>query len=133
MSVRALVDVTTPVREYRGENGVVVGIVSTPAVQPIENRPQYRDPLAELSVAEQVAYAQSRYDVVDLSEGEREGNVTLLGSETPLRRFEATAEGAALTVYLTRAHDSDDFVTVVVVAPTESEVDVAGVVSGVEH
>lgn len=135
VSVRAIVDVdvTTPVREYRGENGVVVGVVSTPAVQPIENSPQYRDPLAEFSVAEQVAYAQSRYDVVDLSEGEREGNVTLLESEAPLRRFEATAEGTALTVYLTRAHDGADFVTVVVVAPTGSEVDVAEVVSGVEH
>lgn len=134
VSVRAVVDVdvTTPVREYRGE-GVAVGVVSTPAVQPVEGRGAFRDPLTELTPAEQAAHAQSAYSVTDLGEGERVRNVTLLGTETPLHRFEGTADGEAVSVYLTRARDGDDFVTVVVVTPAGRNVDVAGVVRGVEH
>lgn len=134
VSVRAVVDVdvTTPVREYRGD-GVAVGVVSTPAVRPIEGRGPFRDPLAELTPAEQVAHAQSQYRVADLDEGERVRNVTLLGSETPLRRFEGTADGEPVIVSLTRAKHGDDFVTVVVVAPAGRAVDVAGLVDGVEH
>ena len=138
VSVQAVVEanVTTPVREYRRADGVVVGVVSTPAVQPVENRSEYRDPLAELPTGEQVDHVQSRYDVADVGEGEQVGNVTLLGRETPLRRFEAAASGVAVTVYLTRARDGDDFVTVVVVVPVGSGLDVdgvGGVVGGVEH
>ena len=138
VSVRAVVEanVTTPVREYRRADGVVVGVVSTPAVQPVENRSAYRDPLAELPTGEQVDYAQSRYGVAELGDGERVRNVTLLGRGTPLGRFEAAARGEPVTVYLTRARDGDDVVTVVVVAPVGSELDVDDVVSivgGVEH
>ena len=134
VSVQAVVevDVTTPVREYRGE-GVAVGVVSTPAVRPIEGRGAFRDPLAELSPEEQVAHAQSAYSVTGLGDGERLENVTLLGTETPLRKFEGTAGGDAVTVYLTRAKHGDDFVTVVVVAPADRDVDVGALVRGVEH
>lgn len=134
VSVQAVVDVdvTTPIREYRGD-GVTVGVVSTPAVQPIEGRGPFRDPLAELTPAAQVAHAQSRYRVAELDERERARNVTLLGRETPLRRFDARAEDEPVTVFLIRARDGDDFVTVVVIASAGHEVDVAGLVSGVEH
>lgn len=130
------VDVTTPVREYRRDgDGLVVGVVSTPAVRPIENRPQYRDPLATLPLGEQVAHAQSRYDVADLDESRVGRNVTLLGTEAPLTRATGAAGGSDVTVFVTRARDGDDFVTVVVVVPTgsEADVDVARLTDGVEH
>ncbi|WP_318567667.1 DUF6517 family protein [Salinigranum marinum] len=124
---------TTPVREYRRDDGVVVGVVSTPAVRPVENRPAYRDPLATLAIEAQVDYAQTRYDVAEVGAGERVRNVTLFGNETALERVEAAARGEPVTVSLTRGRDGDDFVTVIVVAPVGSDVDVAGIVAGVEH
>jgi hypothetical protein len=135
VSVRSVVEVnvTTPVREYRRDDGVVVGVVSTPAVRPVENRPVYRDPLAERSTGEQADYAQSRYGVAAVGAGERVRNVTLLGNETPLERFDAAARGEPVTVSLTRGRDGDDFVTLVVVAPVGRDVDVARIAAGVEH
>jgi hypothetical protein len=135
VSVRSVVEVnvTTPVREYRRDDGVVVGVVSTPAVRPVENRPAYRDPLATLSTEAQVDYAQTRYGVAEVGAGERVQNVTLFGNETALERVEAAARGEPVTVYLTRGRDGDDFVTVIVVAPVGSDVDVAGIAAGVEH
>lgn len=134
VSVDAVVEVTvtTPVREYRAD-GVVVGLVSTPAVRPVEGRGEFRDPLATLSVDEQVSHAQSRYEVSGFGPGREAGTVTLLGTKAPLTRFEATAGRTDVTVSLTRAKDGDDVVTVVVVVPAGSAVDVEQVASGVEH
>ena len=135
VSIRSIIEVnvTTPVREYRRDDGVVVGVVSTPAVRPVENRPAYRDPLATLSTEAQVDHAQSRYGVAAVGTGECARNVTLLGNETALERFEAAARGEPVTVYLTRGRDGGDFVTLVVVAPVGRDVDVDGIAAGVEH
>jgi hypothetical protein len=126
------VNVTTPVYEYRRDD-IAVGVVSTPAVRPVEGRGAFRDALAELPVDEQVAYAQSRYGTAELGDGERVRNATLLGTETPLLRFPGTASGRPVTGFLTRAKHGDDFVTLVVVAPAGRDTDVAGLVAGLEH
>lgn len=99
------VTATVLIRRYDGPTRV--GLVSSPAVQPLEEYNTTRDPFASLSVARQVELALG--ERLSL---ERTGTVeaTLLGRSVEATRYDA----GDTTVTLVRVRDGADFVTAVV-------------------
>lgn len=129
------VTATVPIRRYnRDERGAVLAVASTPAVQPVEGQPYYRDPLATKSPAEQVTFLQPEYDVSDLEQVDNT-TVTVLGNETGLQTYTGSAGGEDVRVFLTRVRHGSDFVTVVAVAPADTDTGdrVQRLLDGLEH
>lgn len=129
------VTATVPIRRYhRNETGGVVAVASTPAVQPVEGQPFYRDPLATKSPAEQANFLQSTYQVSGLEQVDN-ATVSVLGNETGLHTYSGTADGTDVRVYLMRVQHGGDFVTVLAVAPADAGAGdrVRRLLDGLEH
>jgi len=135
------VTATTPVATYRrgtDAGPALVLVAAAPAVNPIENQPVVRDPLATLSTPELLGHLQSTYAVESLDRGEN-ATVRLLGNETTARTYtgEATRGGERVPVTVTVAsvRDGEDFVTAVAVEPrsTADRDRVRQVIAGVTH
>jgi hypothetical protein len=114
------VSATTPIRLYKrttGSGPAIVAVVSSPAIQPIEDQPIYRNPLPN-TPAKTVSYVQSKYHVSDF---EQIGNatVTLLGNKTGFRTYTGTTRnGTDVRVHIASVRDGNDFVTVIAIHPT---------------
>ncbi|WP_435196627.1 hypothetical protein [Natronomonas sp. EA1] len=110
------VNATLAVRRYEGN--ATVGLVTSPAVRPIENTDTVRDPFATLPVERQVA----------LATGVRAGDGSATTSQVRLlgRNATLTSYGDA---HLVRVRHGEDFVTVVVVGERPSQ----SLLDGVTH
>lgn len=135
------VSVTTARRVYArstADGPAVVALYTVPGVQPFENADLVKNPADALSTAALVTRAQPVYaDVRDLSQvGER--TVSLLGNETTLTRYRATAtQNGTRTVTVavavaTVAH-GDDYVTVVAVTPRSADPPLGRLLGAVRH
>jgi len=125
------VEATLQVSAYRAGSSPptpTLLVVSSPAVRSIENVDETADPARAVALPELLVTVQDQYaDVRDRSQvGER--SVTLLGNETTLETYQATAtvdgESVTVSVRVATVRDGDDYVTVVGIVPAErSDVD----------
>ncbi|MFB6194545.1 MAG: DUF6517 family protein [Haloplanus sp.] len=115
----------------------VVALYSVPAVEPFENADLRKNPAGALSRAALVTHSQSVYaDVRDVSQvGSR--SVTLLGNETTLARYRATAtrngSSTTVTAAVATVRHRGDYVTVVAVTPRGVETPFARLLGAVRH
>lgn len=99
-------------------------VVSSPAVQPIENVNESVDPARSVSLSELLALTQDQYaDVGNVSQVD-ERSIGLLGEETTLRTYRATAsvDGDAVDIrlHVATVRDGADYVTVIGSAPEDA-------------
>jgi hypothetical protein len=121
VELRATRDVTatTPIRLYKrttGSGSALVAVVSSPAIQPIENQPIYRNPLPN-SPTQLVSYVQSKYHIDSLKQT-KNTTITLLGNKTGFRTYAGTTRnGTDVRVHIASVRDGNDFVTVIAIHP----------------
>lgn len=118
-------DVTATVRVRRyepagaGDDPTAVGVVSAPAVRPIEDQPPARDPVAALATADRVALATNR-SVGGLEEAD-EFEATMLGDETAVTVHEGSVDGEPVRAFAAHGRADGDFVTLVAVLPADAD------------
>ena len=128
MSSARDVEARTERAEYRRgtDRGPAAFVVySTPAVRPVENVDETVNLAAERDTGALVGDVQSAYgDVSGVSHVENR-TVALLGNETALRVYEATAmadgEERTVTIYRASVESGSDHVTVAAVAPAGAD------------
>jgi hypothetical protein len=118
------VEAQTKVAEYRGTSGeppAVFSVYATPAVRPVESIDETVNLAMQGDTADLATDAQTLYTDVRNVEHVENRTVTLLGNETTLRVYEAsaTADGEQVDVVLSVAsvEHGGDYVTVVSVSP----------------
>lgn len=134
------VEARTQIAEYRRgtDRGPAAFVVySTPAVRPVENVDETVNLAAERDTATLAGDLQSAYGAVtDLAHVENR-TVALLGNETTLRVYEATAttdgERVDVTVYRGSVEHGGDHVTVVAVLPADDDERLRSLVESVIH
>lgn len=129
---------TIPIRTYRRTGGAaVVAVAASPHVQVIENPPKGSDPLSARSTAPLLEFVQDRYsDFQGVGETDSE-SVPILGNETTLQHYEATAtrngERVDVVASVARARHAGDAVTVVAIRPADEDANLAALLEGLQH
>lgn len=121
--------------ESEGEDGVVFGTYSVPAVQPFERANLTKNPADGLDPATLTTRAQHRYAVRETTEV-GQTTTTVLGTETTATRYEATAasdDEQRLFVTVATVRHANDYVTAVVVVPAGASAPTATLFGGVMH
>ena len=121
------VEATLRVAEYRAADAPPTPsalVVSSPAVQPIENVNESVDPARSVSLAKLLAVTQDQYaGVVNVSKVD-ERSIGLLGEGTTLRSYRATAsvdgDAVAVRLHVATVRDGADYVTVIGIAPEDA-------------
>lgn len=135
------VEARTRVTEYRraGDPAVAFAVYATPAVRPVESIDATVN-LATLSDTEDLAAdVQTEYASVEGATHVRNETVTLLGNETTLRVYEATAtadgEPVDVVIAVASVEHGGDHVTAVSVAPASvhDPETVASLIGAVSH
>lgn len=115
---------TVTYRQRGSSPPVLVAVYSVPAVTLLKDTaPTVRNPTGSWNRSRLVSAAQSTYEVESLAvDGERQG--TLLGNQTTTYAVSGTAthdgESREVTGTITTARHDGDFVTVVVMGPTNA-------------
>lgn len=121
------VTATVPVVTYRRgtDPAAVFAVASSPSVTVVENPEQTADPLSTRSPAALVEFVQSTYANVTGVEQTDTASVTMLGGETAVRTYRATAttdgSSTAILVDIARVAHDGDVVTVVAVRPASGD------------
>lgn len=114
----------------------VFATYSVPAVEPFARADLTKNPAGGLSVATLAGRAQQTYTVTDVTETGT-GTTTMLGNETTVTRYEATAtrDGETVSVVVTVAtvQHEGDYVTALVLVPTSASAPEASLFGGVTH
>lgn len=121
------VEATLRVAEYRTEGAPPTPtalVLSSPAVRPIENVNESVDPVRSVSLSKLLAVTQDQYAGVENVSQVDERSIGLLGEETTLRTYRATAsvDGApvAVRLHVATVRDGADYVTVIGIAPEDA-------------
>jgi hypothetical protein len=129
------VDVTTVSVSYRRERAAF-GTYSVPGVRPFERADLTKNPVEGTPPAALATRAQRAYAVDELT-AQGSATVTLLGEETTATRYAGTAtpdgEEVRVGVVVTTVRHDGDYVSAVVVAPSEEPVPLAALFGGVTH
>lgn len=119
-----VVNASVAVAEYRrGTDGppAVLGLYSVPGVQPFESANLTKNPAESLDAAALAVRAQSTF--VDVRDVEKRGErtVAMLGTQTTLARYTATAaaggSGVEVDISVATVRHDGDYVTAVLVGP----------------
>lgn len=115
----------------------VFALYTAPGIQPFENAELTKNPFASLDEPTRFERAQSTYDDVGSLESTRTRTVTLLGNETTLTTYTATAarDGTSMDVTVAQAtvFHRGDFVTALFVTPMGASQPVERLLEGVKY
>lgn len=130
--------VSTAVYRRAGDGGpAVFALYTAPGIQPFENADLTKNPFASLGEPARFERAQLTYDDVGGLDSKRTRPVTVLGNETTLTTYTATAarDGTSVDVTVGQAtvFHRGDFVTAVFVTPADANQPVETLLGGVKY